>query len=95
MENQLYDRTDVFTFMGDIAKRLAKEGECLQALADTWLDKNTDEHDCLVLSGVGISRLGRKLLVLRGQLCQACATKEVAEGLIFGLAAKEDQTPKE
>jgi hypothetical protein len=35
MHNQVHDRTDIFTFLGDIAKRLAKEGECLQALADT------------------------------------------------------------
>jgi hypothetical protein len=95
MENQVYDRTDVFTFLGDMAKRLTKEGECLRALADTWLDKGTDEHSCLVLSGVDITRLGRKLLALREHLCQPCATKDVAEGLIFGPSPKEEPSPKE
>ncbi len=95
MENQVYDRTDVFTFLGDIAKKLLKEGECLHALADSWFDKNTDENDCLALSSQDIARLGRQILVLREHLCQACATQEVGEGLIFMPTAKEDPSPKE
>jgi len=88
MENQAYDRTDVFMFMGYMAKKLLKEGECLRALADSWFDKNTNEHDCLALSSADIARLGRQILVLREHLCQACATQEVGEGLIFMPAAK-------
>jgi hypothetical protein len=95
MENQVYDRTDVFTFLGDIAKRLSKESDCLRALSDTWFEKNTDENDCLAMSSADIARLGRQLLGIREQLCQACATKEVAEGLIFTLAPKDDPSPKE
>ncbi len=83
MENQT-DFTDVGTFLINIARRLTKEGELLQALADKWfVDKFTDENEVLTQSGTDISHLGRKLLVITDQLCQACKIKEVSEKLIF------------
>jgi hypothetical protein len=95
MENQVYDRTDVFTFLGDIAHRLVKEGDALRALAEGWFEAGAEDRQTLVCCGVDISRLGQQLLVLRGQLCQACATKEVMEVLSFGPVAKESLNSKE
>ena len=83
MENQT-EVTDVGTFLINIARRLTKEGELLQALADKWFaDKFSDENEVLTQSGTDIAHLGRKLLVVTDQLCQPCKIKEVSEKLIF------------
>jgi hypothetical protein len=96
MENQVYDRTDIFTFLGDISHKLVKEGDALRALADGWFTEKTEDRQTLTCCGVDVARLGRQLLVLREHLCQPCATKELAEVLSFkNPVAKEDSNPKE
>ena len=83
------EETEIFGFLGDVAYRLIFAGDSLRALAEVWHDRGSEDQQILIQQGCDFTRIGRQLLALREELCNACKIKVVIETLKFPNSAAE------
>ena len=84
------DHTDWGTFLGRIARKLTKEGNSLEAIADKWFDDG-ERRNVLRSFSIDVIVLGEQLLAIRDQICQTCQLKPVN---VFMNFTHNDETSK-
>jgi hypothetical protein len=89
-QDEFVEHTDLGTYLGEIARKLNLRGKMLRGVSQLWFEGETDElpEVCSEL-GIELSRLGRKLKLVRNHLCNNCQLKSIEESISLGEVNKD------
>ncbi len=84
-QQEIIDSYDLESYLGVISRRISLRGEMLRGISQLWVEYDSIEGAEIASQlGVELGHIGRQLKLFKNQLCQKCATTEVAEFVSFG-----------